>query len=301
MDKYEVIIIGGSFAGLSAALCLGRAQRKVLIIDSGLPCNRFTPISQNFLTRDSESPDNILKKGLRDVRKYPTVEFLKDLALSVKKISKGFQIITWAGNTYTSRKLILATGLKDKIPQIPGFKKCWGISILHCPYCHGYEVKNTPTGILGNREIGFEMAKLLSQWTEDLKIFTNGPARFSEIQLKQLNKNKVDIVEHVVSCFTHDNGRLRKVVFENDTEIHLKAIYVKPTFEQSSTIPMELKCQLTTTGLLKIDEFQKTNIPGLFACGDNSNIKRTISFSLSSGTNAGMSLNKELIEEGYYS
>lgn len=164
---FEVIIIGGSYSGLSAAMSLGRSLRQVLVIDSGLPCNRQTPHSHNFITQDGEKPAVISAKAKLQVDIYKTVQFYNGLAVKALKTESGFEIETESGVVFTSRKVLFATGVKDLLPEIEGFAACWGISVLHCPYCHGYEVKNEKTAIIANGEMGFEYAKLISNWTKD--------------------------------------------------------------------------------------------------------------------------------------
>src|SRR5690606_26609566 len=137
---FDVIIIGGSYAGLSAAMALGRALRNVLIIDGGSPCNRQTPHSHNFITQDGEKPHIIAEKARTQVLQYPTIKFITGIAHSGFKTEFGFTITTKANETFEAKKLIFATGLKDNMPDIKGFSECWGISVIHCPYCHGYEV-----------------------------------------------------------------------------------------------------------------------------------------------------------------
>src|SRR5687767_8830866 len=154
--NFDVIIIGGSYAGLSAAMALGRALRNVLIIDSGKPCNRQTPHSHNFITQDGNSPKQIASVAKEQVAKYNTVEFLDGLATTATKTEKGFEVSTQSGQQFFTKKIILATGLKDNMPAIPGFAECWGITVIHCPYCHGYEVRNVKTGVLGNGDFGVE-------------------------------------------------------------------------------------------------------------------------------------------------
>jgi thioredoxin reductase len=173
-NTFEVIIIGGSYSGLSAAMSLGRSLRKVMIIDSGKPCNRQTPHSHNFLTQDGETPAAISQKAKNQVMDYPTVSFHEGLAIKAHKTGNDFEVITETGEKFTSKKLIFATGLKDIMPEIDGFADCWGISILHCPYCHGYEARDTKTAILANEDSGFHYAQLLSNWTKDLALFTDG-------------------------------------------------------------------------------------------------------------------------------
>jgi len=151
--QHDVIIIGGSYAGLSAAMTLGRSMRKVLIIDSGKPCNRQTPYSHNFITHDGETPAAIAQKAREQVLKYPTVQLVNDTALRASKNENGFEIITASEAAYNTTKIIFATGVLDIMPDIKGFAECWGISILHCPYCHGYEVKDKPLGIIANGDV----------------------------------------------------------------------------------------------------------------------------------------------------
>jgi thioredoxin reductase len=182
MKDFDVIIVGGSSAGLSAGMALGRAARKVLIIDSGKPCNQPTPHSHNFFTRDGQTPHEILTIAREQTLKYPTVTLLNGEAAQAKKTEEGFEISTASGDIFNAKKLILAHGIKDQLPSIPGFAECWGVSVIHCPYCHGYEYKDQPTGIFANGEIGFEMAKLISNWTKDLTVFTNCKSTISAEQ-----------------------------------------------------------------------------------------------------------------------
>ena len=137
-NHFDVIIIGGSYSGLSAAMSLGRSLRQVLVIDSGLPCNKQTPHSHNFITQDGEKPAVISAKAKLQVDIYKTVQFFNGLAVKAFKKNKGFEITTESGDVFTSRKVLFATGVKDLLPEINGFAECWGISVLHCPYCHGY-------------------------------------------------------------------------------------------------------------------------------------------------------------------
>src|SRR5690606_19696546 len=162
---FDVIIIGGSYAGLSAALALGRSLRHVLIIDSGAPCNRQTPHSHNFLTHDGEPPARIATQARDEVLRYDTVRFVQDTATEAVSQEHGFAVTTASGDRYTAQKLLFATGVRDLMPDIPGFADCWGISILHCPYCHGYEVRGRTTGVLANGDTGYELAMFINNWT----------------------------------------------------------------------------------------------------------------------------------------
>jgi len=296
---FEIIIVGGSYAGLSAAMSLGRSLRQTLVIDSGQPCNAQTPHSHNFLTHDGETPNQIAASGKSQVENYPTVKFYNGLAASGKKIENGFEVITAAGDLFTSKKLIFATGLKDVMPGLKGFAACWGISILHCPYCHGYEVKNEKTGIIGNGDAGFETAKMIQNWTKDLTIFTNGKAAFTQQQTEKLARHGIKIMETEIAALSHERGKIRHIVFRDNSEEAVSAIYSRPAFVQHCNIPEQLGCGFTEHGLLKVDMFQQTTVPGIFAAGDNSNFGRALALSVSSGTMAGAFINKALIDEEF--
>lgn len=296
---FDVIIIGGSYSGLSAAMSLGRSLRQVLIIDSGKPCNIQTPYSHNFITQDGETPKAIADKARAQVLKYDTIKLVDELATQGKRTDEGFEITTDSTNVYTGKKLIFATGLKDIMPDIQGYKECWGISILHCPYCHGYEVKNEKTGIVANGDLAFEFAKLIHHWTSNLTIFTNGDYTLTEEQIQIIQRNSINIIEKEIDLIEHTSGQIKSIVFKDKSSFDLKALYARPEFIQHCDIPFELGCEVTEQGLLKVDMFQKTNKYGIFACGDNSNLGRAVSVSVSSGTMAGAFCNKELIDEGF--
>lgn len=293
-NNFDVLIIGGSYAGLSAALALGRALRRVLIIDSGLPCNRQTPHSHNFLTNDGEKPDAIAQKAKAEVLKYDTVQFMEGLAVSGRQVEQGFAVTTENGTTFTAQKIIFATGVKDLLPAIPGFAACWGISVIHCPYCHGYEVHSQKTGILANGEFAFHYARLLRNWTDDLVVFTNGPAELSGEQRQKIKSHHIPILEKTIASMNHENGQLREVVFSDGTTFALNVLYARPPFEQHCNIPELLGCELTDQGFLKVDMFQKTTVEGVFACGDNAFPMRSVANAVASGSMAGIVLNNEL-------
>ncbi|UPT67230.1 MAG: NAD(P)/FAD-dependent oxidoreductase [Sphingobacteriales bacterium JAD_PAG50586_3] len=298
-NHFDTIIIGGSYSGLAAAMALGRALRKVLVIDSEMPCNRQTPHSHNFLTQDGKTPKEIATLARQQVAKYNTVQFINDLATNGLKIENGFEIQTSSGDKYTATKLVFATGIKDKTPDIKAFSECWGISVLHCPYCHGYEVRNELTGILGNGEYGFEFSKLISNWTKDLTLFTNGFSTLTKEQKAVLEKHQIKIVENEVEEIEHVNGHIENIVFKDGTKRMIKAIYTKLPFEQHCSIPEQLGCQMTEDGYINTDAMNQTNIHGLFACGDNTSRFRTVANAVAMGTAAGMMLNKQLIEETF--
>ena len=298
-NNFEVIVIGGSYAGLSAAMCLGRALRSLLIIDSEMPCNRQTPHSHNFITQDGKTPKQIATIAREQVSQYKTVNFYTGTAVDAIKKEKGFEIKTSAGDFFYSKKLIIATGLKDAMPDIKGFAECWGISVIHCPYCHGYEVRNERTGILGNGDYGFEFSRLVSNWTKDLALYTNGKSMLNVQQAEKLTKHNIPIVEKEIDSLQHTNGQIQTITFKDNSKTPITAIYARPQTTQHSEIASQLGCELTEQGRVKVEMSQQTTIPGVYACGDCSNSSRDLAIAVSSGVIAGGTCNKEMILEEF--
>ena len=296
---FDVIIVGGSYSGLAAAMALGRALRSVLVLDSGKPCNAQTPHSHNFVTQDGKPPAEIAALARQQVAAYKTVEFFDGLATSGARTTGGFALQTGSGETFSSRKLVFATGIRDMLPEIPGFAECWGISALHCPYCHGYEVRQQTTGILGNGDYGFEFSTLIANWTRDLTLLTNGEASLTREQVTALESHDVRIVRQRIERLAHEAGHLQAVVFEDGSSLALSALYIRPPFEQHCPIPQQLGCELTDAGYIKVDPAQRTTVPGVFACGDNASSMRTVANAVGTGTTTGMMVNKELVKEDF--
>ncbi len=298
-NSFDVIIVGGSYSGLAAGMALGRALKKVLIIDGGKPCNRQTPHSHNFITHDGDTPTEIAALANLQVRRYDSVKFFDGLATSGTKTITGFEIQVTSGETFTAKKLIFATGIRDVMPAIEGFAACWGISVLHCPYCHGYEVRNEITGLLGNGESGFDLARLISNWTNDLTLFTNGTSTLTIEQTAELEKHQIKIVEKEVERFEHSNGYLQNIIFKNGTKSAIKTIYAPTPFQQHCIIPATLGCEFTDEGYIKIDSFQETTVEGVYACGDNATHMRTVANAVAMGTTAGIIVSKKMILEAF--
>ena len=301
MDKneFEVIIIGGSYAGLSTAMTLGRSLRKTLIIDAGKPCNRQTPHSHNFLTQDGGTPKEISEVAKSQVTKYDSIKFYDGLAVSGTRISEGFEISTSNGDIFTANKLVFATGIKDLMPNIKGFAECWGISVVHCPYCHGYEIRNKKTAIIANGDKAFHLASLVNNLSKQIIILTSGIKDFEESQLEKLEQHNIQIIEKEISAIQHKNGQLEKVVFKDGSTENVECAYASIPFEQNSTIPKELGCKLTEHGHIEVNLMQKTTEDGIFACGDNSSMMRSIATSVYGGNITGAMINNELTQENF--
>ncbi|SFT47508.1 Thioredoxin reductase [Chryseobacterium formosense] len=298
---HEVIIIGGSFSGLSAALTLGRMLRKVLIIDYAQPCNRNARSSQNFLTNDGESPLAIIETARTKLSKYSNVKLIYDLAVSIEKREDGFKVTTMAKEIFRASKLIYATGIKDHLPSIDGFHSCWGISAIHCPYCHGYEYRGKRTAILANGEAAINMTAIVKNLTNEVIILTDGPAELDQKQLNLLKKNNVPIIETSVEKLVHNKGQIEAVNFTDGHQIKIDVLYNSPACAQHSVLTNFLAIELTNNGLIKVDHSQQTTVPGIYACGDNCTAMRTISQAIFTGNLAAAKVNTELTDENFYS
>ncbi|RKR15372.1 thioredoxin reductase [Maribacter vaceletii] len=298
-NEYEVIIIGGSYSGLSAAMVLGRSLRKTLIIDSGKPCNRQTPHSHNFLTQDGSTPQEISKIAKTQVLKYDTVTFYEALATGAKKTKKGFEITTSLDTTFKAKKLVFATGIKDLIPKIKGFVDCWAISVVHCPYCHGYEIKNKKTAIITNGEKAVHITPLVHNLTKNSTLITSGKAGFSSEQILKFKQNNIAIIEKEISEIVHTNGQLEKIIFKDGSKENFDCAYAAIPFEQNTTIPMELGCELTEDGHLKVNSMFQTTVNGIYACGDNSTPMRSVANAVYAGNVTGAVINKELADASF--
>lgn len=298
-NRYDVIIVGGSYAGLAAAMALGRALQNVLVIDEGKPCNAPTPYSHNFLTNDGRSPAEIAAVAKEEVMNYPGVQFLIGKAIGAKKEPDGFGIEVLSGEKFHAEKLVFATGIRDILPDIEGLEVCWGKSVLHCPFCHGYEVRGRKTGVLLNNGKTFEFVKMIANWTKDLTLFTNGKTNLSTDQRDILLRKGIKVIEKRIKEVKQESGQIHEISFSDGTCHSLEVLYAPSPFEQHSALPAELGCAMTADGYIQIDEQYETTVKGIYAIGDNASRMRTVANAVAMGTMAGMGLVKKLVEEGF--
>lgn len=296
-QTYDVIIVGGSYAGLSAALVLGRSLRKVLVIDASRPANRQTPHAHGFLTRDGATPAELSAIARQQVSQYPTVQFWSDMVVTAAQTAEGFNVTTGGGVQFQARKLLLATGVYDIMPDLPGFAECWGRSVLHCPYCHGYEVHSQPLGVFGNGDMGVEFVTLIHHWSNQVTLFTDGPATLTADQQQLLGQLDIPIVETPIVAIGHEAGLLTALLLADGSRAHPKAVFARVPFRQHTDIATQLGCSLTETGLIAATEFGETDVPGLFAAGDTTTQFRQVTIAVANGTKAGAWINRELIAE----
>ena len=297
MSLYDVIIIGGSFAGTSAALQLGRARRKVLILDKKSPRNRTAPASHGVLGFDGFSPLEILERSHKQLSTYSSVVTKNAEAIKVENLSGKFTIYTDDGAEYQSIKLILASGVVDQLPPLPGLKEKWGNTVVNCPYCHGYEFKDKRTGIVILHPEQIDMALLLLEWSKNLVIFTNGV----EIENEKLSELQVmggTIEAGLVKGLEGVGEKIENVVLEGGKKVSLDVLYLNAPVKMSNSIALDLGCDIEETkncSYLKVDHDGLTSIPGVFAAGDLADSCHSVSHAIGNGSRVGIATHKSLV------
>ncbi|MFM2385896.1 MAG: hypothetical protein RL660_653 [Bacteroidota bacterium] len=299
MLQYDVIIIGGSYAGLSAALALGRALRKVLVLDSGKPANAVVDVAHNMLSYDGIPPAELKQKAIQQLLHYKTVKLVHEEALAVRReIDNSFTVAT-ASQHFTSRKIIFATGVLDILPNIKGLQACWGKTVVHCPYCHGFEAAHMRFALLANGEHAYLAASNLLQWSKQITIFSNGPSNLSEDHVKKLQQHNINIVTHDIAEVEHDNGVLHTIKCSNGQQYKVDRIFTRPLNMQHCEHVDALGVQLSADGLIVANEWGATNIYGVYACGDCTQAMRTIAIAIGDGNKVAIGINREMTVEEF--
>ncbi|KKB08008.1 NAD(P)/FAD-dependent oxidoreductase [Devosia chinhatensis] len=286
----DVIIIGGSFAGLAAAMQLGRARRKVTVLDTGLNRNRYAEAAHNILGQDGVPPGDILAKARAQVAAYPSVTLVSGRADTISGEDGNFTITTEDGRTIGGKKLILAYGIVDDFPDIDGFAACWGKTVIHCPFCHGYEVAGRPWGLLYSSPMSLHGPVLYANWTDDITLILDGNA-IIDAERHKLEHRKVRIVEGGIRAINHQDGKLESLTLDDGSTLKLAALYAHPRNRPSATLHEQLGLEMkeTPTGeMVAVKDMQATSRPGVYAAGDLSMAMHSVTFSVNSGSLAAM-------------
>ena len=292
MNEYDVLVVGGSAAGLTAAMVLLRARRSVLIVDAGHPRNAPAPEMHGFLSRDGMPPAELVAAGRAEVGGYGG-EFRDD---SVTSIRPGFIAQLESGVEIRARRVLVATGLRDEIPEVPGLRERWGRDVLHCPYCHGYEVRDQPLGVLGGNAEAVQHALLIRQWSADVTLFSHRDTLDAE-QREVLAARGVAVVDGEVARVTVENDQLRGLELVDGTVITRTAVFVRPTFVPNSSLLAELGCDTDERGWVTTDAMGLTSVAGVRVAGNAADPRAQVITAAGQGSAAAIALNAELIDD----
>ena len=297
--RYDAIVVGGSYAGLSGAMQLARARRRVLVVDSGLPRNRFTRAAHGFFGQDGKAPYAILDEARGQLLAYPTVELLKSEAVSARKDANGFNVTLKENREVEAARLLLATGLRDELPPVPGLQERWGVAVLHCPYCHGYEVREQALGVLGNHPMAIHQALMIPDWGPTT-YFTQGTFDPDEEQTARLLARGVHIERTPIVELLGEAPEMEAVRLSDGRIVPMKAIFTQPKTHMASPLAEQLGCAFeegATGPYVRVDDWKQTTVPGVYAAGDASNPIQNATSASASGVFAGIAAHQSLMGE----
>lgn len=296
---FDVIIVGGSSAGLSAALQLGRSMRQVLVFDDGKPCNRFSHASHGFLTRDGIQPAELMRLSCEQLTPYETVQLKQATIIEIGPIEGGFEAKTAEGESYTSRKILLATGMKDTLPTIKNIEQFWGQSVFHCPYCDGWEVRNRPFVIYGSTEFMFHQVEIVQHWASKITLVADGSIVIPQEKRDLYARHGIDIIEKPVTSLEGENGQIQHLCFADGSEMACETMFIVPHTSQRTPFAAMLGCEQTEHQRLVVEVQGRTTVPGVYAAGDIATMGRSVAMAVAQGNMAGAAINADLIGEDF--
>jgi thioredoxin reductase len=294
---YDCIVVGAGPAGLSAALMLGRCRRRVLVCDAGQPRNARSAGLHNYLTRDGIQPAELLRLAREELKRYSSVELRSVEVLDATRSPDGFRLVCADGKQLGARKLLLATGVVDELPEIEGLESLYGTSVHHCPYCDAWEWRDQPLAIYGRGEEGSSLALGLTVWSDDLVLCTDGPSGLSDAEAAQLNREGIEIREERIARLEGHDGRLERVVFIQGEPLPRRALFVCAGQHQRSGLARKLGCRFTSKGVVDTGSCEATDVAGLYVAGDSSKEAQFVVVAAAEGAEAGMAINKALLKE----
>jgi thioredoxin reductase len=292
-ETYDVVVVGGGAAGLSAALVLGRARRRVLVVDAGTPRNAPAAQMHGFLSRDGMRPADLLTAARAEVLGYG-VELADDC---VAEITGPFSLRLEGGRSVRARRLLLATGAVDELPDIPGARERWGRDFLHCPYCHGWEVRNQAIGVLGTNPGSVEHAQLLRQWSDDVIFFAHACA-VNASERAALDARGIPVIDGLVAQLTVVDDRLEAVQLVDGRTIPRDAVFIRPALHaRNGGLVEALGCEVDEGGFVRVDATGGTTVPGVWAAGNAANPRAQVITAAGEGSAAAIAINANLVEE----
>lgn len=297
MNRHDAIIIGGSFAGLSAAMYVARARRSVCVIDAGRPRNRFSDQSHGFFTRDGSAPGAMLATARAQVAAYPTVRFVDGEAASAVAQEDGYSVVLASGEALAGAGLVLAFGISDDLPDVPGLAERWGKSVLHCPYCHGFEFGGRRLGVLHTSPMSAHQALLIAEWGPTT-LYLNGAAAPDAEVLAKLEKRGVAVEPAAVQTLHGEGTGLSAIELAGGRMADVDALYIGTRTRFNSAIAEQLGCELDEAPsgpIIRTDDQKATSIAGVYAAGDITRGAHSTTFASADGVMAGTALHRSLV------
>ena len=292
---YDAVIVGGGPAGLSAALVLGRCRRRVLLCDSGRPRNAASRALHGFLTRDGIAPRDLLRIGRRQLAKYGT-EFVDAEVKDALRTAVGYEVRLAGGRRISTRTLLVATGVVDRLPAVEGIPALYGKSVFHCPYCDGWEVSDRPIGVYGRGRRGMGLSLSLKTWTRDVALLSDGSARLAPLERRRLARQGVSVVEKkILRC--ERRGRGLDVIFADGDRLPRAALFFSTGQHHACDLPRRLGCQFLRNGAVKTNRLEETGVPDLYVAGDASRDVQLAIVAAAEGAKAAFAINRRLQEQ----
>jgi thioredoxin reductase len=296
MTQYDVAVIGGGAAGLSAALVLARARRNVLVVDAGTPRNAPAARMHGFLSRDGLPPGELLALGRNEVNSYGGDIVAGTATDLVPDGGSGFWVRLADGQRISARRLLVTTGLRDELPDIPGLRDRWARDVLHCPYCHGHEVRDRRLGVLGGTPGAVRYAQIVRQWTDDLVYFTPS-GTLTTAERSQLAARAVSVIEGTIERLIIDGDRLRGIQLNDGRVVPRDALFVPPRFVPNNHLLVGLGCDVDGDGWITTDDTGRTTVPGVWAAGNIVDPRAQVITAAGAGSAAAIALNADLVED----
>lgn len=297
---WDVIVVGAGPAGLSAALVLGRACRKVLLCDTGTPRSWASKEMHSFLTRDGIHPAQFRRIAHRELARYGSVTFRQvEVTHAVRLTTGRFRITLKGKRTVTARKMLLATGVFDHLPPLTGIEAFFGTSVFQCPYCDGWEMRGAPIAVYGKRQRGFEMARAMTAWTRDIALCTDGPAGLPASARDHLRRNGIELIEERIAALVGKHGVLQAVTFRTGRILPRSALFFDTPSSEQSKLAATLGCKFARHGGIKCGQYEASSVPGVFVAG---NIIKDVQLSIvaaAEGTRAAFGINRALTREDF--
>ena len=296
MSDRDVVVIGGGAAGLSAALVLSRARRNVAVVDSGTPRNAPAAHMHGFLSRDGMPPRELLAAGREEVTSYGAHLIAGTVTAVARQVGPTFQVMLSDGQQLHARRILVAAGLRDELPEIPGVEERWGRDLLHCPYCHGYEVRDQQLGVLGGTPEAVQHALLVRQWSSDVVYFPHTDS-LTEPDREQLTARGIGTIDGGVARLVIDDDQLRGVQLKDGSIVRRDAVFVRPRFVANSDVLVGLGCAVNRDGWVDADSTGRTDVIGVWVAGNAVNPRAQVITAAGEGSAAAIAINADLVHE----